>query len=48
MSVLGHLKSELHFVCFFWIPDYVRKVLENFENFSQPDVQVGKSNLPVH
>ena len=33
---------------FCWISDYVRKVLENFENFSQPAVPVRKPDLPVH
>ena len=33
---------------FFWIYDYVRKVLEKFENFSQPAVPVRKLDLPVH
>ena len=33
---------------FFWIPDYVRKVLKNFENFSQPTIRVGKPDLSVH
>ena len=33
---------------FFWIYDYVRKVLENFENFSQLAVPVGKPDLSVH
>ena len=33
---------------FFEIPDSVRKVLTNFENFSQPDGPVGKPDQPVH
>ena len=33
---------------FFWIYDYVRNVLENFENFSQPAVSVRKPDLSVH
>ena len=33
---------------FCWIPDYVMKVLKNFENFSQPSVPIAKPNLPVH
>ena len=32
----------------FWIPDFVRKVLKNFEIFSQSTGSVGKSNQPVH
>ena len=48
VMVLDHSELELHSVLFFWILDYVRKVLENFENFSQPDVLVGKPDLPVH
>ena len=34
VSVLGHLKLELHSVCFFWIPDSMRKVLTSFNIFS--------------
>ena len=33
---------------FFWIPDFVRKVLKNFENFSQSNGLVGKPNQLVH
>ena len=33
---------------FLWISDYVRNVLEIFENFSQSDVLVKKSDLSVH
>ena len=33
---------------FFWIYDYVRKVLQNFENFSQTVVSVRKPDLPIH
>ena len=33
---------------FFWIPNSVRKVLTNFEVFSQPDGSFGKPNQPVH
>ena len=33
---------------FCWIPDSVRKVLKNFEIFSQPARPVGKLNQPVH
>ena len=32
----------------FWIPNSVRKVLESFEIFSQPDGSVGKPNHPVY
>ena len=32
---------------FCWIPDSVRKILKNFENFSQLAKQVGKPNHPV-
>ena len=48
MSDLGHLKSELHSVYFFWIPGSVRKVIKNFENFSQPVEPVGKPNHLIH
>ena len=48
VSDLGHLESELHSVCFFWIYDFVSKVLKNFEIFSQPAGPVGKPNQPVH
>ena len=33
---------------FFWIPNSVKKVLKNFEIFSQPAGLVGKPNQPVH
>ena len=33
MLNLGHSESELLSVCFFWIPDSVRKVLTSFEIF---------------
>ena len=33
---------------FFWIPDFLRKVLKFFEIFSQPDRLVGKPNQLVH
>ena len=33
---------------FFWIHDFVRKILNNFEKFSQPAESVGKSDSPVH
>ena len=32
----------------FWIPDSMRKVLKNFQIFSQPSRPVGKLNHPVH
>ena len=32
---------------FFWIFDYVRKVLTYFENLSQPDEPVGKLDQAV-
>ena len=37
VSNLGHSESKLHSICFFWIPDSVRKVIKSFEIFSQPD-----------
>ena len=40
------VEIALRFFC--WISDYVRKVLENFENFSQPAVPVRKLDMPVH
>ena len=33
---------------FFWIPDFLRKVLKFFEIFSQLDRLVGKPNQLVH
>ena len=48
MSVLSHSESKLYSVSFFKIPDYVRKVLKNFENYSQPAELVGKPDQPVH
>ena len=33
---------------FFWIPDYLRKVLKNFESLSQLTGLVGKPNQPIH
>ena len=33
---------------FFWIPDSMRKILKNFENFSQPAEPVGELDKPVH
>ena len=33
---------------FYGIPYYVRKVLTNFENRSQPVEPVGESDQPVH
>ena len=33
---------------FFWIPDSMRKILQNFENFSQSDGPVRKLDQPVH
>ena len=48
MLVLGHSEPKLHSVCFFFIPNFLRKVLTIFEIFSQPDGPVGKSNQPVH
>ena len=48
MSALSHSVLELYFVWFFWILDSMRKILTNFENWSQPDELVGKSNQQVH
>ena len=33
---------------FFWIPDSLRKIMTNFENFSQLAEPVGKLDQPVH
>ena len=33
---------------FFWIPNFVRKVLKSFEISSQPSGSVGKPNQPIH
>ena len=41
-------RVELALCLFFWILDSVRKVLKNFENFSQPVGPIGKSDQPVH
>ena len=32
----------------FWIPDFLRKVLNFFDIFSQSSGLIGKSNQPVH
>ena len=48
MSVLSHSELELYSVCFFWIPDFVRNILKNFENCSEPAEPVGKPDLPIH
>ena len=45
MSVLNHSELELYYVCFFWIPDSMRKIMKIFENYSQLAELVGK---PVH
>ena len=47
VSDLSHSESELHSI-FCWIPDSVRKVMKNFEIFSQPARPVRKPNQPVH
>ena len=47
MLVLNHSESELYSL-FFSILDYVRKIMTNFENYSQPDEPVGKPDQPVH
>ena len=36
----------LHLFC--WIPNYVRKIMTNFENCYQPAGPVGKPDHPVH
>ena len=46
MSALSHSESYLWSICFFWIPDSLRKVLKNFESLSQPTEMVGKPNQP--
>ena len=33
---------------FFSIPEYLRKILTNFESLSQPAELVGKQDQPVH
>ena len=33
---------------FCWISNSVKKILKIFDNCSQPDVLVGKPDLPVH
>ena len=48
LSDLSHSELELHSVCFFWIPDSVRKVLTSFKIFSQLNGPVGKPNQPVY
>ena len=48
VSVLTHSKSELYTLLFFGIPYYVRKILTNFENCSQPAGPVGEPDQPVH
>ena len=32
----------------FWIPDFLRKVLDFFDTFSQSSRLIGKPNHPVH
>ena len=48
MSILTHSELKLSFVSFFWILDSVRKILKNFENFSQPAESVRKPDQLVH
>ena len=48
MSVHSHSELELYIVNFFWIPYYVRKVLTNFENYSQLAEPIGELDQPVH
>ena len=48
MLVLSHSESDLYFVCFFWIPDSLRKVLTNFESLSQLAELVGKPDQPLY
>ena len=48
MLVLSHSELDLYSVCFFSIPDSLRKVLKNFESLSQPVELVGKPNQSVH
>ena len=45
--ILTHSESELHSVYCFFIPDYVRKVVINFENISQPTEPVEKPDQPI-
>ena len=47
VSVLSHSVSELFIVCIFWFPYFVRNVLKNFQNCSQPDLPVGELDQPV-
>ena len=48
VSILSHLELDLYSVCFFWIPNSLRKVRKNFESLSQPDGLVGKLEHLVH
>ena len=48
VSDLCHSESELHSIYFFWIPDFVRKVVTGIAIFSQLDGPMGKPNQPVH
>ena len=49
ICVDSHLFGVRIALClFFWIPDSMKKVLKNFENFSQPDEPVDKPDQPVH
>ena len=47
VSVLSHSVSELYTVYIFWFPYFVRNVLKNFQNCSQPDRSVGELDQPV-
>ena len=49
MSVLSHSESELYSICFFWIFFFsVKKIMTNFEIYSQPDEPVGKLDQLVY
>ena len=48
MSVLNHSELVFYLICFFWIPESLRKILKNFESLSQLAGLVGKPNQPVH
>ena len=41
-------KLRINHRLFFWIPDFVRKVLKIFEICCQSSGPVGKPNQPVH
>ena len=48
VSVLSHSELVFYLVCFFWIPESLRKVLINFKSLSQSAELVGKPDQQIH